>query len=214
MGAISSKRVCPERAPSNYSPRTWRDTCVYSAQVRAAPSEITYWYGETAARKNIFAYVGGNPLQYIDPEGLMGRGNPTRTGPSATDAAQKAMGCLCKADSRFCIPKTAVSAAPADWLDNLVGVLPAAQTSAIVGNITVNSDLFSPSQLADSGRLFDLFWALAHEWKHRERQNPWQRWYTQAIDSVSHDAIDNEAFDFVRQHQGQLMQCFREGCSQ
>jgi RHS repeat-associated protein len=161
---------------------------------------------------NTYAYVEGDPLSGIDPQGLMGRGIPNYSGPSTSALSQKAMGCLCKLDSRFCMSKTAISAAPPDWLDHLFGVLPAGQTN-VFGQITINSELFSPSRLADRDRLFDLFWALAHEAQHR-MQSPWQRWYTQAIDSAAHDAIDNAAYQFVTQHKSELMQCFRDGCNQ
>jgi len=43
---------------------------IHSAQTRATSSEIASWYGETVSGQTMFAYVGGNPLSYLDASGL------------------------------------------------------------------------------------------------------------------------------------------------
>lgn len=158
-----------------------------------------------------YLYVGANPVNDVDALGLMGNSaGSSSQGSSAMVNSQKAMNCLCKVDSRFCISRRAISSSSPDFLDILFGILPAGQTN-IFGQLAINSSLFDFMSLLGPGgadRLFDLFYMMAHEIQHKW-QTPLDRWLTQVVNQKAHDAIDDYAYSFVMRNKSALFECFR-----
>jgi RHS repeat-associated protein len=172
---------------------------------------------------NTYLYVGGNPLSFVDTQGLMGQGGAlgTKVSPKVnplTTLAQQVSKCLCQLNSRFCVNPKIISAGTPGLIGiipQIFGINPDGETT-FAGNITVSSYVYGsvPDRpIPQTGvytphvGVLDLAILVAHESLHMTQQNFLQRMGPEV------PAIENEAQVFVAANIQNILDCLNGKCS-